>query len=149
MIFYGQHYHSLDDKGRVIIPSLFRDIAFSEGEERTFVLTLASGEDKNLYMLPLKEWAKKVEAFNKLQTLGPQLKNHYRFFFGMAHVAELDRHNRISIPDYLKEKTGFEKDIVFVGVNKHIEIWSSSNWQEFSRQNHQDLDPLTQILYQG
>lgn len=149
MVFYGQYYHSLDDKGRVIIPSLFRELAFSEGNERRFVLTVASGEDKNLYMIPYPEWEKKVEAINKLQTMGPQLKNNFRFFFGMAHIAELDRQNRISIPDYLKGKAALEKDVVFVGVNRHIEIWSSQHWQTFSNEQHQEFDLLTQILYQG
>ncbi len=134
----GEYNHSIDSKGRVIVPSKFR----TELGER-FIIT--KGFDGCLYGYSLEEW-KSIEE--KIKTLplvtGKDARNFTRFFFSSAIECELDSQGRILITQNLREFAGLEKDIVTIGVSSRIEIWSKARWEEYN--NGQDSDDIAEKM---
>ena len=134
----GEDSHSIDSKGRIIVPSKFR----TELGER-FIIT--KGFDGCLYGYSLEEW-KTIEE--KIKTLplvtGKDARNFTRFFFSSAIECELDSQGRILISQGLREFAGLEKDIVTIGVSSRIEIWSKSKWEEYN--NSQDSDDIAEKM---
>lgn len=137
-MFMGEFDHSIDAKGRIIIPAKFR-----EDLGDSFVVTL--GLDGCLFAYPNKEW----EAFvAKLQTLPgtKEARQMQRYFMAMASACETDKQGRILIPAKLRENAGLDKDIVFVGVLNKIEIWSKERWD--SNNDYGDMDSIAEHMSQ-
>lgn len=121
-MFMGTYDHSIDTKGRVIVPAKFR-----EALGDSFVVTL--GLDGCLFVYPNEEWE---EFVNELKGLpgSKEARKLQRYFMAGAAPCDVDRQGRVLIPSNLREKAGLEKDIVFVGVMSKIEIWSRKRWDE-------------------
>ena len=121
-MFMGEYDHTLDPKGRMIVPAKFRD----ELGER-FILTL--GLDGCLFAYPMQEWEQFLEGLKKLPGTrdARQLQRH--FLAGAADV-EVDKQGRFLIPQRLREQAGLEKDVLLVGVLSKIEIWSRERWEQ-------------------
>lgn len=121
-MFMGEYTHTLDPKGRMILPAKFRD----ELGER-FILTM--GLDGCLFAYPTGEWEQFVENLKKLPGSkdARQLQRH--FMAGAAEV-EVDKQGRFLIPSKLREQAGLTKDVVFVGVVSKIELWSKEHWEK-------------------
>ncbi|BBF43015.1 cell division protein MraZ [Lachnospiraceae bacterium KM106-2] len=120
-MFMGEYNHTIDTKGRIIVPSKLRDAL---GDE--FVVTL--GLDGCLFVYPNDEW---LNFVNQLKGL-PGTKDArqlQRYFMAGAVTCEADKQGRILIPSKLREHAGLEKDVVFVGVLSKIEIWSKERWE--------------------
>lgn len=124
-MFMGEYSHSLDEKGRIIVPSKFRE---SLGDR--FVVTL--GLDGCLFGYPLDKWEEFVEKLKQLpgNKEGRQLQ---RYFLACATECETDKQGRTLIPAKLRENASIEKEIVFVGVLDKIEIWSKEKWENSSK----------------
>jgi MraZ protein len=131
-MFMGEFEHSIDAKGRIIVPAKFRD---DLGEE--FVVTL--GLDGCLFAYPKNEWEIFAAEVRKLPGT-KEARQLQRWFFGKAAACEADKQGRILIPQVLRESAGLEKDIVFVGVLNKIEIWSKERWE-----NNNDFDDVDAI----
>lgn len=135
-MFMGEFNHSIDSKGRIIIPSKFREAL---GDE--FVITL--GLDGCLFAYPNDEWQAFVE---KLKTL-PGTKDArqlQRYFMAGAAACEADKQGRILIPSKLRENAALDKDIVFVGVLNKIEIWSKERWE--LNNNYDNVDAIAEHM---
>ena len=121
-MFMGEYNHTIDTKGRLIIPSKFREVL---GEE--FVVT--KGLDGCLFVFDNSEWS----AFeNKLKTLpitNKDARKFVRFFLAGAASVEVDKQGRILIPASLKEHAALEKDVVLIGVGSRMEIWSKERYE--------------------
>ncbi len=128
----GEYSHSIDAKGRIIVPAKFR----TELGER-FIVT--KGFDGCLYGYSLEEW-KAIEE--KVKTLplvtGKDARNFTRFFFSSAIECELDSQGRILISQNLREHAALEKEIVIIGVSSRIEIWSKQKWDEYNAMQDSD-----------
>lgn len=135
-MFMGEFNHSIDSKGRIIIPSKFRE---DLGDE--FVITL--GLDGCLFAYPSNEWQIFV---SKLQTLPgtKEARQLQRYFMACASACELDKQGRILIPARLRENAALDKDIVFVGVLNKIEIWSKERWD--SNNDYDDVDAIAERM---
>ncbi len=135
-MFMGEFNHTIDAKGRIIIPSKFRE---DLGDE--FVLTL--GLDGCLFAYPYSEWQLFVD---KLKTLPgtKEARQLQRYFMAGAAACEVDKQGRILIPAKLRENAGLEKDIVFVGVLNKIEIWSKERWD--SNNDYDDVDAIAEHM---
>ena len=121
-MFMGEFNHSIDAKGRIIVPAKFRE---ELGEE--FVVTL--GLDGCLFLYPNSEWLEFVEQLKHLPgTL--EARKLQRYFLAGAMTIEADKQGRMLIPARLREFAGLEKDVVFVGVLGKIEIWSKELWDK-------------------
>lgn len=131
-MFMGEYNHTIDAKGRIIIPSKFREAL---GDE--FVVTL--GLDGCLFVYPNDEWMNFVAQLKNLPG-SKEARQMQRYFMAGAATCEVDKQGRILIPNKLREHAGLEKDIVFVGVLSKIEIWSKERWE-----SNNDYDNMDQI----
>ena len=138
-MFMGEYSHTIDTKGRLIIPSKFRE---ELGE--TFVVT--KGLDGCLFVFSDEEW----KAFEiKLKSLPLTNKNasqFARFFVAGATPCELDKQGRILLPATLREFAGLEKDVVLTGMLNRIEIWSKEKWNENNSLDDVAMDEIAEQM---
>jgi len=137
-MFMGEFDHSIDSKGRIIIPSKFR-----EGLGDEFVIT--AGLDGCLFAYPQNEWQIFAEKLAKLPGT-QEARQLQRFFLSKAAACEADKQGRILIPMKLREEAGLDKDIVFVGVLNKIEIWSKERWE--NNNNYDNVDAIAEHMSQ-
>ncbi|MCD8324917.1 MAG: division/cell wall cluster transcriptional repressor MraZ [Clostridiales bacterium] len=131
-MFKGEYSHSVDAKGRIIMPAKFREIL---GEE--FVVT--KGLDGCLFVYPNEEWENIENKFKELPHATKEARRFSRFFFAGAADCEVDKQGRVLIPSALREFAGLEKEVILVGVLNRIEIWNKERWQE------NELDDMDEI----
>lgn len=135
-MFMGECFHTLDPKGRMIVPSKYRD-----GLGERFILTM--GLDGCLFAYPMEEWVQFVEKLKNLPGTkeGRQLQRH--FMAGAAEV-DVDKQGRFLIPTKLREQAGLVKDVVLVGVLSKLELWSKERWEENSC--YDDMDEVAEHM---
>ena len=122
-MFIGEYEHSVDAKGRVIMPSKLRtDI----GE--TFIVT--KGLDGCLFAYSQTEWANFEEKLKTLPLTVKNARDFVRFFLSGAIECEIDKQGRFLIPSNLRDYAKLDKEIVILGVGKRIEIWNKEAWQK-------------------
>ena len=138
-MFIGEYNHTIDTKGRLIVPSKFRE---SLGDE--FVVT--KGLDGCLFVYPMEEWAVFTDTLKDLPLTKKDARQFSRFFLAGAALCEVDKQGRILIPAVLREFAGLEKDAVLVGVSSRIEIWSRSNWESISDVDIEDMDNIAEHM---
>ena len=122
-MFMGEYGHSLDPKGRLIIPSKFREAL---GER--FVITRSL--DHCLCIYAMEDWEKFVSRLNDIPYNVKKQRQLVRFFLSGANEVEPDKQGRVLIPGNLREAAGIEKDVILVGVGSRIEVWSREAWEE-------------------
>lgn len=135
----GEYHHSIDDKGRIIIPSKFR---YDLGEK--FIVT--RGLDKCLFIYSEQEWNKLVSKLKKLSFTKQDTRNFLRFFLSGATECEFDKQGRINITSPLVNYADLKKDCVIIGVNDRLEIWANDIWQEFIDNNSDNLSNIAENL---
>lgn len=123
-MFIGQYDHTIDSKGRIIVPAKYREAL---GEE--FIAT--QGLDGCLFLYPSAEWNTFAEKLQNLPS-GANTRKLQRHFMSRAMEMNVDKQGRILIPAKLREHAALEKDVVFVGNINHVEVWNSSRWDEMS-----------------
>ena len=136
-MFMGEYNHSIDTKGRLIIPSRFRE---ELGDE--FVVT--KGLDGCLFVFPDHEWRAFEEKLRTLPLTNKSARQFARFFVAGATPCELDKQWRILLPKTLREFAGLEKDVVLTGMLNRIEIWSKAKWAENS--SYDDMDDIAEQM---
>lgn len=141
-MFMGEYHHTIDDKGRLIIPSKFRT---ELGE--SFVIT--RGLENCLFVYSLVEWNKIVDKLKKLPFTKKDARNFTRFFLSGATITELDKQGRANIQTSLIDYASLEKDCVVIGVNDRLEIWSKDKWEEFFNANSNQLSDIAENLFIG
>lgn len=132
-MFTGSYEHTVDSKGRIIVPSRFRE---ELGE--TFVITL--GLDGCLFMYPMKKWE---EFVSQLQTLpaNAEGRKFQRYFLAAASESEIDKQGRTLLPASLREKVGIAKNIMLIGMMGRIEIWNKELWDK----NNEELGDMNEV----
>ena len=139
-MFMGEYHHSIDEKGRIIIPSKFR----SELGE-TFIVT--RGIENCLFVYSLPEWEKIVTKLKTLPFTKKDARNFTRFFLSGATTVELDKQGRINILTSLASYADLEKECVIVGVNDRLEIWALDSWNKFFEDNQENLSDMAENLF--
>lgn len=127
----GEYNHTVDAKGRMIVPSKLR-----EQLGVSFVVT--KGMDKCLFAYPNNEWEIFEGKLRQLPTTNEKSRQFKRFFLGSATDCEVDNQGRILLPASLREFAGILKDVTIVGVGERAEIWSKEKWEE--QNNIDDID---------
>ncbi len=130
-MFMGEYNHSIDAKGRVIVPAKFRE---QLGE--TFVVT--KGLDGCLWVFPNEEWASFSGKLQELPVANKDARKFARFFLAGADDAESDKQGRILLPPTLREYANLEKDVVLVGTGSRVEIWDKAAWETNSTFDNMD-----------
>jgi len=143
-MFYGQHRHTLDRKGRVIVPSKFRQVLTDTFSEK-FIAT--RGLEQCIFLFPVEQW-NVLEG--KVKTLpfmtGSGARAFTRLLFSGAVECNMDKQGRILIPEMLREYAGIEKNLVIAGVSSHMEIWSEERWEEYMKSQSQDFEKTAERL---
>lgn len=124
MGFMGEHQHSIDGKGRLIVPSKFR-----EGLGEKFVVT--KGLDGCLFVFPAARWSVLEEQLAKLPLTDSSSRIFTRFLLSGATECEVDKQGRILIPSNLREYSKLDRDVVLIGMGDRVEIWSSEVWEKY------------------
>lgn len=122
----GEYQHTLDQKGRVFVPSKFR----TELGDR-FVVT--KGLDKCLFVYSLTEWSNLENQMKTLPFTGKEARAFSRFFFAGATECEVDKQGRILIPLNLREHAGLGTDLYIIGVQTRVEVWDKEQWEKYSQ----------------
>ena len=136
-MFSGEYNHSIDEKGRLIIPSKFR---FELGEK--FILT--RGLDGCICIYPMSAWDALEEKLRGLPLTNKNARLVTRFLVGGAVTCELDKQGRILIPGPLREHAGLTKDVVLAGTLERIEIWDKARWNETC--NFDDVEAVAESI---
>ncbi len=131
----GEYTHNLDIKGRVSIPSKFRDDLGS-----SFIVT--KGLDNCLFIYSKQEWATFEDKLKTLPLTNPNARNFIRFFFSGATECEIDKQGRINIPQNLREYASLKKEVYVIGVSTRVEIWDKEKWDNYTSPDNMDLDEI-------
>ena len=138
-MFMGEYNHTIDAKGRMIVPSKFREQLGSE-----FVVT--KGLDGCLFVYPNEEWHNIEEKFRNVPLTTKDARKFSRFFFAGAATCEVDKQGRILLPANLRQFAGIEKEVVLIGVGKRAEIWSKERYE--GAVDYEDMDEFAEGLTQ-
>jgi MraZ protein len=134
-MFRGISFHTIDDKGRIIIPSRFRDLIKGGDKAGVMVTKL----EKGLLAYTPEQWSEIERRILALAEKSENIRRFRRVFIGGAFECGCDKQDRILIPPTLREYAGLEKEIVLVGVLDHFEIWSKENWELENATLEQDM----------
>jgi MraZ protein len=131
----GEYNHSIDAKGRLIIPSKFREIL---GED--FVIT--KGLDHCLFLYPLNEWKSFEEKLRSLPLTNKPARDFARFFVGSAVDGGLDKQGRVLISSALRTYAQLDKDVVLAGMLDRVEIWDKARWDGNNADVEEKIDDI-------
>lgn len=123
-MFSGEYQHTIDAKGRIIMPVKFREAL---GDK--FVVT--KGLDRNLLVYAMDEWQKFYEKLSTLPLANKNSRGFSRLFLAGAIECETDKQGRILLTQPLKEYASLIKDVTIIGNGDKLEIWSTENWNEY------------------
>ncbi|MCI6848142.1 MAG: division/cell wall cluster transcriptional repressor MraZ [Erysipelotrichaceae bacterium] len=138
----GEYHHSIDEKGRLIIPSKFR-----EEIGTSFVVT--RGLDGCLFVYSLVEWERIVAKLKKLPFTKKDARTFTRFFLASATVCQFDKQGRINLVNSLIEYAELKKECAIIGVNDRLEIWALDKFNNLMNENFEKLDDISENLFDG
>ncbi len=139
-MFMGEFHHSIDEKGRLIIPSKFREILKSN-----FVVT--RGIENCLFVYPQEKWNGIVDKLESLSFTKKNARSFTRFFLSGASTADFDKQGRVNLSSPLIDYANLKKDCVIVGVADRIEIWSLESWNHFFDVNCEQMSDIAESLF--
>ena len=135
----GEYHHSIDVKGRIIIPSKLRD---ELGEN--FIVT--RGLDGCLFLYPKTHWDIIIGKYKNLPDTKDK-RQFLRIFLSGATTCEYDKQGRINIPKPLVDYAGLSKDCIIIGVDEKLEIWSKERWEAFISVNEENMSEIADNLF--
>jgi MraZ protein len=135
-MFVGEFDHTLDNKGRLTIPSKFR-------EELAGGLVVTRGFDKgSLLVYPRAEWDVLAEKITSLPATNRKARMLSRFLFSQATDAIPDRQGRVLIPQNLRKYAGIESESLVIGMHNWVEIWNPGKWREVEAEFEENIDDI-------
>ena len=138
-MFIGEYEHTVDAKGRVIMPAKLRE---DIGE--TFIVT--KGLDGCLFAYSQTEWSNFEEKLKTLPLTNKNARDFVRFFLAGAIECEIDKQGRFLIPSNLRGFASLEKDVVIIGVGTRIEIWDKTQWDSHSSEENLSADEISENM---
>ena len=144
-MFYGEYNHTIDRKGRLIIPSKLREVCKEYTIERFF---LTRGLDKCIFMFAEDEWRNQEQKFKNLSFTKQESRSFNRMFFAGAVDAVPDRQGRFIIPQYLKDYANIKRDTIIIGVSNRIEIWDRNTWQQLYENSSKSFEQVAENMVQ-
>ncbi len=139
-MFMGEFHHSIDDKGRLILPAKFR-----EDLGDNFIIT--RGLEECLFIYSISEWEKITHKLNNLPFTKKDARSFMRFFLSGATATEFDKQGRINITSPLISYADLKKECVIIGVGDRIEVWSKEKWDDFYNSNKEKLSDIAETLF--
>lgn len=142
-MFYGEYQHNLDIKGRLILPSKFREACQDHHVEKFFI---TRGLDKCLFMFAEEEWRLQEKKFKNISFTKKESRSFNRMFFSGAIDAVPDKQGRFILPKYLKDYATIDKETVMIGVSNRIEIWNKQSWQSFYENSNESFEQIAENM---
>ena len=139
IMFMGEYHHSIDTKGRLIIPSKLRD---DLGEN--FIVT--RGLDGCLFLYPKEHWHTIINKYEQLPDTKDK-RQFLRIFLSGATTCEYDKQGRINIPKPLVDYSALQKDCIIIGALEKLEIWSKERWEDFIATNEENMSEIADSLF--
>ena len=124
-MFYGSHKHTLDAKGRLIIPACYREDLGSK-------FLLMRGNEECLLVYPGSEMEKFSAKFAELPSTDRSAQAYIRMFLSSMSQCDFDSQGRILIPAELRKYAGLEKEAVIIGAYNRVEIWNRDKWEAYT-----------------
>jgi len=134
-VLMGEYLHSIDVKGRIILP-----VDFREELGTTFIIT--KGLDRCLFVYHQSEWKVLSEKLKQLPLSKPEARAFVRFFFSGARQLECDKQSRFLVPGNLRDYAMLEKDVVLIGVSNRIEVWNKAQWEAYN----DEINPMVTTI---
>ena len=139
-MFMGEYHHTIDEKGRIIIPSKFRE---DLGEK--FIIT--RGIENCLFVYSLSSWEKITNKLESLPFTKKDARQFVRFFLSGATTAEFDKQGRVNVTSPLISYADLQKDCVVIGTGDRLEIWSEENWNAFFESASSNMSDIAENLF--
>ena len=135
----GEYNHTIDAKGRVILPADFR----SELGE-SFIIT--KGLDSCLFIYTMTEWENLSTKLKQLPLAKAEARAFVRFFFSGARQLECDKQGRFLVPAALRAHAKLQKDVVLIGISSRIELWSREEWNRYNEEINPSVSSIAENL---
>ena len=139
-MFIGEYHHTIDEKGRIIIPAKFR-----EELGNNFIIT--RGIENCLFVYSEENWAKITNKLNSLPFTKKDARTFNRFFMSGATNVELDKQGRVNISKPLIDYAGLLKDCVIIGTGDRLEVWSQESWESFFDSTKDSMSDIAENLF--
>ena len=141
-MFRGRYEHTIDAKGRISIPSKFREILSKKYDDRLVITNF----DHCLVAFPNEEWSLLEQKVGTFSLMKKETSAFFRFFYSSAMDCDIDKQGRLLIPQTLRDYAGLQKDVVLVGEGKRIEIFAKERWLEEARKIEENFDQIRDTL---
>lgn len=138
-MFIGEYHHSIDDKGRLAIPTKFRT-RLAKGA------VVTRGLDQSLFLYPMKEWQALAQKLSQLPLAQANSRAFARLMLAGAMDVGLDRQGRIILPDYLREYAKMGKKLVLAGIYNRIELWDQAVWSRYKTNTEKNSGDIAEQL---
>ena len=139
-MFIGEYHHTIDEKGRIIIPAKFREALGKE-----FIIT--RGIENCLFVYSLQNWAKITDKLSSLPFTKKYARTFNRFFMSGATSVELDKQGRVNISQPLTQYANLVKDCIVIGTGDRLEIWSQESWNSFFDSTKDSMSDIAENLF--
>lgn len=139
-MFIGEYHHTIDEKGRIIIPAKFR-----EELGNSFIIT--RGIENCLFVYSMDNWERICNKLNSLPFTKKDARNFMRFFLSGATSVELDKQGRVNVTSPLVDYAGLEKDCVVIGTGDRLEIWAKSSWDNYFYSTKDSMSDIAENLF--
>jgi len=145
-MFYGEFEHTVDKKGRLIVPAKFREI-YKERYTEKFYIT--RGLDKCLFLFAEDEWKLQEKKFKELPFTRSEARKFNRLYFSGASEVICDGQGRILVSQFLLDHASIKNEVMVVGVSDRVEIWSKENWKKYFDDSIESFESLAEKLVEG
>ena len=139
-MFIGEYHHTIDEKGRIIIPAKFR-----EELGNNFIIT--RGIENCLFVYSEENWAKITDKLSSLPFTKKDARTFNRFFMSGATSVELDKQGRVNISKPLIDYASLLKDCVIIGTGDRLEVWSQESWESFFDSTKDSMSDIAENLF--
>src|SRR5262245_2904840 len=145
-MFRGRFENTIDSKGRISVPSKFREVLSAHYDDRLILTNF----DACLWAYPVVEWQASEDKVSSLPQFKAEVRALQRVFISAASECPLDKQGRILIPPSLRDYAGIEREVVFVGMVKRIEIWAKGRWlTEFEKSHSKIAESMEDLANLG
>jgi MraZ protein len=141
-VFRGRYEHTIDAKGRISIPSKFREVLSKKYDDRLVITNF----DHCLVAFPYEEWSLLEQKVGTFSLMKKETSAFFRFFYSSAMDCDIDKQGRLLVPQTLRDYAGLQKDVVLVGEGKRIEIFAKERWLEEARKIEENFDQIRDTL---
>ncbi len=143
-MFYGEYKHSLDKKGRIIVPSKFRQSLTDAFADR---LMSTRGLEECIFLFPLPEWKNLEDKVRALpfMTAG-SARSFARLLFSGASECIIDKQGRLLIPQGLRDYAHIKGEVIILGVSNHVEVWARQRWQRYLEKEEKSFEETSEKL---